>query len=178
MGQRYPAPITPAMVTPAYVPVFTWNGGVYGDDQILAKTNVLVDDRGIGDYTPRNQDDKAIALGTTIVTDVTSPRGTISPGEPYPKAGDAADPAPVVSSLAPNTAAAGGPSPLSVVVTGTGFTPYTVLIVGNIQTPYYKYVSPTKMLLFMDPARSTPGVVTVVAWDHSVTSAPANFTFT
>ena len=165
-------------MTPAYVPVYTWNGGVYGDDQILAKSNVLVDDRGIGDYTPRNQDDKAIALGIPIVTDVTSPRGTVSPREPYPHAGSPAEPAPTISSLTPNTAVAGDPSPLSVVVTGTNFTPYTVLIVGNIQTPYVQYASPTKMVLLMDPARSTPGIITVQAWDHSVGSAPVNFTYT
>ena len=154
-------------MTPAYVPVYTWNGGVYGDDQILAKTNVLVDDHGIGDYTPRNQDDKAIALGIPIVTDITSPRGTVSPREPYPHAGSPAEPAPTIASLNPNTAVAGDPSPLSVVVTGTNFTPYTVLIVGNIQTPYVQYASPTKMVLLMDPARSTRAS-SRCSRDHSV----------
>jgi hypothetical protein len=173
---KYPPPIAPS--EKVYQPVYTWNGGVYGDDQILAKSNVLVDDRGIGDYTPRNQDDKAIALGIPIVTDVTSPRGTVSPREPYPHAGSPAEPAPTISSLTPNTAVAGDPSPLSVVVTGTNFTPYTVLIVGNVQTPYVQYASPTKMVLLMDPARSTPGIITVQAWDHSVGSAPVDFTYT
>jgi hypothetical protein len=183
---RFPAPITAAATTPSYVPVYTWNGGVYGDDQILAKTNVLVDDRGIGDYEPRNQDDKAKLPGAsppnaipsepdfTIVTDITAPRGYIGPRDPYSKAVPAA---PVVSSLAPNTAVAGSPSPLSVIVTGTGFTPFTILIVGNIQTPYVQYFSPTKLVLLMDPARSVAGVITVFAVDHSVQSAPVNFTY-
>jgi len=182
-----PSPISAAAVTRLYQPVYTWNGGVYGDDQILAKTNVLVDDQGRGDYEPRNQDDKAKLPGTappnliagepdfTIVTDITAPRGYIGPRDPYSKAVPAA---PTITSLAPNTAVAGAPSPLSVVVTGTGFTQWTVLIVGNIQTPYVQYVSPTKMVLLMDPARSTPGVITVVAWDHSVSSAASNFTYT
>jgi hypothetical protein len=184
---RFPSAIPAANVARAYQPVYTWNGGVYGDDQILAKTNVLVDDQGRGDYTPRNQDDKAKLPGAsppnliagepdfTIVTDITAPRGYIGPSDPYSKTLPAA---PVISSLAPNTAVAGAPSPLSVVVTGTGFTQWTVLIVGNIQTPYVQYVSPTKLVLLMDPARSTPGVITVVAWDHSVSSAASNFTYT
>jgi hypothetical protein len=175
--KRAIVPISAADVKPAYVPVFTWNGGVYGDDQILAKTNVLVDDRGVGDYTPRNQDDKADALGMEIVTDITRPRGTLDPSEPYPVAGAPAEPAPTISSLAPNSAAAGGPSPLAVVVTGTNFTQWTTLIVGNIQTPYIQFVSPTKIVLLMDPARSVAGVVTVIAVDHSVQSAPVNFTY-
>jgi len=184
---RYPSPISAAMTRRAYVPVFTYNGGVYGDDQILAKTNVLVDDRGIGDYTPRNQDDKAKLPGTsppnviagepdfTIVTDITAPRGYIGPRDSYAKTSPAA---PTISSLSPNTAVAGGPSPLMVTVTGTGFTQWTALIVGNIQTPYIQYASPTKIVLGMDPARSVAGVVTVVAWDHSVSSSAANFTYT
>ena len=184
---RFPSPIGAPAVTRLYQPVYTWNGGVYGDDQILAKTNVLVDDQGRGDYTPRNQDDKAKLPGAsppnliasepdfTIVTDITAPRGYIGPRDPYSKAVPAA---PTISSLAPNTIAAGTPSPLSVTVTGTGFTQWTVLIVGNIQTPYVQYFSPTKLVLLMDPARSTPGIVTVVAWDHSVSSAASNFTYT
>jgi hypothetical protein len=197
MTQTLPAPITAAMVRKAYVPVYTWNGGVYGDDQVLAKSNVLVDDRGIGDYPARNQDDKAKLPGVpysvvpvesttsgqaltnivdyTIVTDITAPRGYIGPRDPYSKAMPAA---PTITSLTPNTAVAGSPSPLSVVVTGTNFTQWTFLIVGNMQTPYIQVISPTKIVLLMDPARSTSGVITVVAVDHSVTSAPVNFTYT
>jgi hypothetical protein len=194
---RFPSPIGAPAVARAYQPVYTWNGGVYGDDVILAKTNVLVDDQGHGDYEPRNQDDKAkfpgapnsvvpsesVASGQaltaiadyTLAVDITAPRGYIGPKDPYSKPLPAA---PTIASLAPNTAVAGAPSPLSVVVTGTGFTQWTTLIVGNIQTPYVQYVSPTKMVLLMDPARSTPGIVTVVAWDHSVASAASNFTYT
>jgi hypothetical protein len=197
MTQRYPLPISAAMVKRAYVPVFTWNGGVYGDDQVLAKSNVLVDDRGIGDYPARNQDDKAKLPGVpysivpvesitsgqaltnivdyTIVTDITAPRGYIGPKDPYSKTLPAA---PTITSLSPNTAVAGGPSPLSVTVTGTNFTQWTFLIVGNMQTPYIQVVSSTKIVLLMDPARSTAGVITVVAVDHSVTSAASNFTYT
>jgi len=179
---RYPPAVVKADLIPAYVPQNTWNGGVYGDDQILAKTNVKVDTIGpngpVGDYTPRNQDDKAIMTGNTIAVDVTRPRGSISPGEGYPVTGTPAKPAPTISSLSPNTAVAGGPSPLAVTVTGTNFTQWTKLIVGNIDTPYVQYFSPTKLVLLMDPARSVAGTITVIAWDHSVSSAASNFVYT
>ena len=193
----FPSPISAAAVTRLYQPAYTWNGGVYGDDVILAKTNVLVDDQGRGDYEPRNQDDKAKFPGApnsvvpseavsggqvltsidnyTLSTDITAPRGYIGPRDPYSKPVPAA---PTITSLSPNTAVAGTASPLSVTVTGTNFTQWTALIVGNIQTPYIQYFSPTKIVLLMDPARSTPGVITVVAWDHSVSSAASNFTYT
>jgi hypothetical protein len=110
-----------------------------------------------------------------LATDITAPRGYIAPRDSYAKAAPAA---PVISSLAPNTAVAGSPSPLAVVVTGTGFTPFTTLLTGGVQTPYATYVSATKMTLLMDPQRSTVGVVAVIARDHSVNSAPVNFTYT
>jgi hypothetical protein len=182
-----PSPITSTMLAKSYAPVYTWNGGVYGDDQILAKTNVLVDDRGIGDYTPRNQDDKAKLPGAsppnaiagepdfTIVTDITTPRGYIGPKDSYAKAVPAA---PTITSLAPNTAVAGAPGPLSVVVTGTNYTQWTKLIVGGAEAQNVTYASPTKMVLLMHPEVSVPGIITVIAWDHSVSSAPSNFTYT
>lgn len=186
-AHRYPAPITAAMVKPAYVPVFTYNGGVYGDDVYLSKTNVLVDDRGIGDYTPRNQDDKAKLPGPVppnavagepdfvLATDVTAPRGWIGPRDPYSKAMPAA---PTITSLTPNTAVAGSPGPLSVVVTGTNFTQWTKLQIGGAEALDVQYASPTKMVVLMHPEVSVPGVITVVAWDHSVSSAASNFTYT
>jgi len=195
--QRYPSPIPAAWVKPAYVPVFTWNGGVYGDDVYLSKSNVLVDDRGIGDYPARNQDDKAKLPGApysvvpsesvssgqaltsivdyTMAADVTAPRGWIGPRDPYSKAMPAA---PTISSLAPATAVAGSPGPLSVVVTGTNFTPWTKLQVGGAEAQGVQYASATKMVLLMHPEVSVPGTITVIAWDHSVSSAAANFTYT
>jgi len=169
---------------PAYVRTNTWNAGTYGDDVYLAKTNVLVDDQGRGDYTPRNQDDKraihaaAGYIGGAFAVDVARPRGPLDPSEPYPTAGSPAEPAPTITSLAPNTAVAGTLSPLGVIVTGTNFTPWSKLIVGGAENLSARYVSPTKMTLVLQPAISVPGVITVVAWDHGVASAPSNFTYT
>jgi len=169
---------------PAYVRTNTWNGGVYGDDIVLAKSNVLVDDQGRGDYAPRNQDDKRIAyaaagyLGATFAIDISRPRGAIDPAEPYPTAASPAEPLPVITSLSPNTAVAGVTTPLVVVVTGTGFTPWTKLIVGGAEALSARYVSATKMTVQLTPAISVPGVITFIAWDHNVGSAPVNFTYT
>jgi IPT/TIG domain len=175
---RYPLPISKAMTDRAYLPVYTWNGGVFGDDVYLAKTNVLVDDQGRGDYPWRNQDDKRIALGATFAVDVARPRGAIDPNEPYPDISSPAEPAPTITSLSPNTAVAGSPGPLAVVITGTNFTQWSKVVAGGAEVLSAKYVSPTKMTILMNPQVSVPGVITVFVWDHNVASATSNFTYT
>jgi hypothetical protein len=181
---RFPLPITKAMTDRAYLPVYTWNGGVFGDDVYLAKTNVLVDERNIGDYTPRNQDDKRIAnvaagnIGGAFAIDVARPRGAIDPAEPYPDVSSPAEPAPTISSLAPNTAVAGGPSPLAVVITGTNFTPWSKVVAGGAEVLKVVYSSPTKMTALFYPAVSVPGAISVFVWDHNVASPNSTFTYT
>jgi hypothetical protein len=171
MGQRYPAPITPAMVLPAYVPVITYTGGLYGDDVDIATATTTTP------YTPKHQAEKASMLGTTLAVDVGRPRGTIAPNQPYPKVGDTPAPAPTISSLAPNTAVAGGPD-IVVVINGTGFTQWTKILNGGVQNMTAYYVSPTKMAMLFEVSSSVAGTVQVIAVDHSVSSAASNFTFT
>jgi hypothetical protein len=193
---RYPLPITAAMTRKAYVPVFTYNGGFYGDDVALAESNVLVDDRGIGDYGPRQQTEKSTWPGApnsvvpsesitsgqaitsiadyTFATDITAPRGFIAPRDPYSKTIPAA---PTITSLAPNTIAAGGPD-IVVTINGTGFTQWTAILNGGVQNVTAYYISATKMAMMFEVSSSVPGVVAVVAVDHSVASAASNFTFT
>lgn len=190
VAKRVIVPITASDVTREYQPVYTWNGGVPGDDQILAKTNVLVDDQGRGDYEPRNQDDKAKLPGAsppnavanepdfTIVVDVTRPRGSIDPGEPYPVAGDPAEPAPTLTSLAPNTIATTAPGPVAVVLTGTNFTQWSKVLFNGIDMPNVTPVSATKLVVLIYPSKYTAGAKPVSVWDHSVGTAPLNFTFT
>lgn len=193
-AKRTIVPISAAMVTPAYMPVSTWNGGVPGDDQVLAKTNVKVDTIGpnapVGDYEPRNQDDKAKMPGLsppnaiagepdfTIVTDITRPRGSIDPWDPYPVAGDPAEPPPVLTSLAPNTVAIATPGQLAVVLTGTGFTQWSKVLFNNIDMPGVTYISPTKLVVLIEPSKYTVGAKPVFVVDHMVVSATVNFTFT
>jgi hypothetical protein len=192
---RYPSPISAAMTRPAYVPTFTYNGGQYGDEA-LAETNVLVDDRAIGDYGPRNLTEKKAWPGApnsivpvesitggqaltsiadyTSSTDITAPRGYIGPRDPYSKAVPAA---PTITSLVPSTIAAGLPDIL-VTINGTGFTQWTQILNGGVQNVTASYVSPTKMVMAFEVSSSVPGIVAVVAVDHSVASAASNFTFT
>ena len=194
---RYPTPITAANVKPEYVPVFTVTGGAYGDDVNLATATVVVDDRGVGAYTPRHQAEKATFPGTpnsvvpsestssgqvvtaitdyTLATDITTPRGYIGPQDTYAKTLPAA---PTITSLAPNTAVAGSASPLAVTITGTGFTQWSEVLTGGVETPYVTYFSPTKIVILMDPKRSVAGTVAVIVQDHSVNSAASNFTYT
>jgi hypothetical protein len=195
---RFPSPISKAMTDDIYLPVYTWNGGIVGDETV-AETNVLVDDRAIGDYGPRNLTEKMAWPGapnsvvpseatssgqavTAIVdytqsTDITVPRGWLEPDDPYaaPPASPAGDP--TITSLAPNTGVSGaGKAPTWVTITGTRFTQWSTVETGGVLTPYYKYVSPTRIDMLQDP-RSTPGTVVVKVIDHGVKSAGSNFTF-
>ena len=193
---RYPLPISAAMTKRAYVPVFTYNGGLFGDDVAISETNVLVDDRAIGDYGPRTQLEKSTWPGTpnsvvpvesvtsgqaltsiadyTLATDITAPRGYIGPRDPYSKAVPAA---PTITSLVPNTAVAGTPD-LVVTINGTGFTQWTQILNGGVQNVTAYYVSATKMAMAFEVSSSVAGTVAVIAVDHGVASAASNFTFT
>jgi hypothetical protein len=178
---RFPGGVAAGGPQPAYVRTNTWNGGLYGDDVTQAESNVLVDDQGRGDYGPRNQAEKATALGKTFVQDVGAPRGWITPDEPYNPAPVSPTDDPTVTSLAPNTAVAGAQNPVWVTITGTKFTPFSTVESGGVYTPYHRYVSPTKMSVLMDAPRSVAGTVTVRVIDHGVKSATgvnSNFTFT
>ena len=195
--KRAIAPISRAMVTPAYVPVYTWNGGQYGDETV-AETNVLVDDLGQGDYGPRNlteamawpgapnsvvpSESTASGQALTSIADYTpstvvnEPRGWISPQEPYGAAPVSPTDDPTITSLAPNTGVS-GQNPVWVTITGTKFTQWSWVETGGVYTPYSRYISPTKMAVLMDP-RSSAGTVVVKVVDHDVKSNGSNFTFT
>lgn len=166
---RFP-PAQPS-AAPAYVPAYTYNGGVYGDDIDTATANVLVDDRGVGAYTPRNQAQKAALMvpAGSLAKDVGRPRGSIAPSQAYPIASDPAPAAPVVTSLSPATGAA-ATLPLTVTITGTGFTPYSTVFTGGSTTPDSsgKYISPTQMRVAIWAA--APGTVSVAVEDHDVLS--------
>jgi IPT/TIG domain-containing protein len=197
---RYPLPITAAMVTPANAnagkPRYDaasvasdWIGGVKGDDKDTSTANVAVARSGGGanepNYSPRTQAQKAglanLTPGTVISTDVARPRGWIAPNQPYQGNG-AAPAAPVVSSISPNTAAAGS-QPLVVTITGTGFTAWsTVWSGGSSGSPWdssARYVSPTTMTVVVDPRAAVAGTASIAVEDHDLMSnTNINFTFT
>jgi hypothetical protein len=211
MTQKYPQPITAAMVKRAYVPVFTYSGSSpltapYTPIEHGA-ANVLVDERSVGEYTPRTQVDRAQLPGNapdptkafagsvvpsesttsgqaiTAITDyvastpINTPFGVIEPQDPYPVAGAPAPAAPVLSSLSPNTAAIGQPS-IIVEATGTGFTAYSVVEVGGTNYAPTSYVSPTKLRFPVDTMRSSAGTISVKVLDHNIKTSAVNFTFT
>lgn len=175
---RFPGGVAAGGPQPQYVRTNTWDGGQRGDDVTVSETNVLVDDRGIGDYNPRNQGAKAAALGLSFVQDLGSPRGWIDPSEPYGPAPVSPTDDPTITSLAPNTGVSGaGKAPTWVTITGTKFTQWSQVLTGGVTTPYFRFVSATRIDMLQDP-RSTPGTVTVQVRDHGVLSNSVNFTFT
>ena len=149
--------------TPIHVPVITYTGGASGDDVDQATANAT------NDYAPKTQAAKATATGNTLAVDIARARGSIAPGQPYPKTGDAAPAAPVVSSIAPTTGAA-ATLPLTVTITGTGFSPWSTVYTGGMTTPdtSAKYISPTQMKVALWAA--APGTVSVAVEDHNVLS--------
>jgi IPT/TIG domain. len=189
MAQTLPNPITAAMLAPAnpaagyprYNTPGDWSGAVLGDDVDQATANVaLATASGAAaypDYTPRHQTAKAAAMtpAGSLVVDVARPRGWIAPNQPYQ--GNASPPAaPVVTSISPTTGAQ-ATLPVLVTITGTGFSPFSVVKTGgsNVPDPAARYVSATTMTV---PVwKASPGTVSVVVADHDVDSN-ANVVFT
>jgi len=148
---------------PAYVPTVSYFGGV---EPIFpwreGQANVT------NDFNPKTQAAIAAQRGVSQVVDVTSPRGWIDPGEPY----GAIPAAPVVTSLSP-TSADTGTDPLPVTITGTGFTRNSTVKTGTTGSPsdaLVTYVSPTSLIVVMDPRPAVAGLVAVSVYDHSVQS--------
>lgn len=193
MAQTLPNPITAAMVTPANVNVGKpryntpgdWAGGVYGNDPGRADTVAGLNPHTAmvslasasggaaeADYTPRSQNAKLSAgnlTGVVATTDTGRDRGWISPQQPYQ--GNASAPAaPVVSSLSPSTGAAAA-LPITVTITGTGFTPYSSVHTGGQGSGAQsaRYLSPTQMQVTIQPG-TTAGTVSIAVNDHSVLS--------
>jgi hypothetical protein len=193
MGQRYPLPIpsdAPANANyakPRYgtAGAADWTGGSYGDDIDAATAAVALASASGGvaaaDYAPRHQAGRAALMvpAGVLTTDLGRRRGSIAPLQSYPKSGDAALAAPVITSLAPNTAVAGS-QPVLCKITGTGFSVWSTVHVGVNTAPAVlaRFISPTEMWVDIHPETSVAGSTQVVVKDHGVTSAPSTFTFT
>jgi len=178
----------PNAAKPRYTPAGAadWAGGAYGDDVAQAQATVALADKNGGpaqaNYGPRNQGDRATLLGMPIVIDVGRRRGNIGPRDPYPTKASAAPAVPTLTSLSPNTAAAGAATPQFVMkLIGTNFTPWSTILLGGIPAPssIYSYISPTEMRCQMSPGSSVAGTTSVTVVDHSVATTPSlNFTWT
>jgi len=175
----------PNAAKPRYTPAGAaadWAGGAYGDDVAQAQATVALADKNGGpnqaNYGPRNQGDLSTLLGMPIAVDIGRRRGGIGPKDPYPDKNTAAVAAPTVTLLTPATGVSGPNKPvITVKVTGTGFTVWSVAYVAN--QPYAsKYISPTEMWVPLDPKQSFPGTATIAIMDHGVLSTSATFTWT
>jgi hypothetical protein len=112
---------------------------------------------------------------------VTRPRGVYPPNQGY-FTGGATVSAPTVTSVSPNTAAAGS-NPVFVVITGTNFFPQTKVITGGgVGSPWdaeARWISTTQMSVVIDPRGAVPGAISVAVEDHEVMSNTDKvFTFT
>ena len=176
---RFPPRVVSA--AKAYEPVYTWSGGkpltAPHTPVEHGSANVVIDDRGIGEYSPRTQADKATLLGVGFANPINTPFGSIEPQDPYPVAGSPAPAVPTLTSLAPNTAVVGQPS-IIVKAIGTGFTPYSVVEVGGTNYAPTTYVSPTELRFVVDTMKSVPGTITVKVLEHNIKTAAVNFTLT
>ena len=114
MGQKYPLPITPAMLAvanpyagyPRYSFPADWQGGIDGNDVDVATSNVaLANSASITPtpaYGPRTQAEKAALIGAVPGEDIgidygeftgeMGRTGTIEPGLPYPDATTVVEP--------------------------------------------------------------------------------------
>jgi hypothetical protein len=171
MTQRYPMALPPAAYIPAYVPVITYNGGLFGDDVSVATSNATQN------YGPRNQAAKGAAMvpAVPLAVAVSRRRGWIAPNQSYIPGTIPA--APVITSLSPNTAVAGTGAALVVDIVGTGFSPWSLVTSGNYPIPF-EYISPTLLRIAQFPRNSIAGIVTVQVYDHNVLSNTSDFTFT
>lgn len=166
MGQTYPEPPPAGSYTPAYVPEITYVGGSPGNEFSQSTAAVT------NDFYPKTQAEKAEIHGQEVNTDVGVPPGYITPGEPYAPP----PPDPTLASVSPTTGVTGG-DPIDVILTGTGFTLFSTVTTGGIDTPYVQFVSDTEIRVVLDP-RSEAGTIDMVVTDHGVTTLPVQFTFT
>lgn len=164
--KRYPEPAPPDSYAPAYVPEVTYVGGSPGNE-FSQSTAASTDD-----FYPKTQAEKAEIHGQEVNIDVGVPPGYIAPGEPYAPP----PPDPTLASIAPTSGVTGG-DPILVTLTGTGFTQFSTVTTGGLDTPYVQFVSDTALTVALDP-RSVAGTIDVVVTDHGVTTLPQQFTFT
>lgn len=165
--QSYPTPPPAGSYDPAYVPDIQYYGGSPGNDVSQSTANVT------NDFSPKTQVEKAAITGNEMVQDVGTPAGWVEPGNPYTPP----PPDPVITGISPDTGVAGG-SPVNVTITGTGFTQWSTVRTGGLDTPYFGVMNDTTINIVMDAGRSMAGPTDIIVSDHGVDSAPAVFTFT
>ena len=201
MTQRYPLPITPAMLQPANPnldkPRYSgggvagdWAGGAFGNDVNAASANVAVVNAASGTpvaaYAPTNQVARGNAMvpPLPVLADIgidygpyagfAGRTGSITPKTPYP---DATSP-PLVTSLSPSTGLAAGGT--AVTISGWNLTGATGVTFGGTPATAVTVVSPTTITA-TSPAKAAGTydvVVTTPRGTSPVAGSGDNFIYT
>ena len=169
MGQTLPAPLPDP--TPVYVPTITYRNGT--------PENVALGNEGTNTSTDVNQyplvqSNKINIWGVDEAIDITKPLGPVGPLDPMPIG--ATEPTPTISALSPDTGV-GGSAAVEVTVTGTGFTPFSVVKVAGYPVATV-YVSATSLKFIMRLPTMVAGTTTVAVKTGSKQSTNSNFTVT
>lgn len=185
MTQTLPDPITPAMLAlananaamPRYIGGGAdWAGGATGDDVDEATAYQSLASSASAalatPYTPQNQAQKAAMMVPpgSLAVDVTKPRGWVGPQDPY-----GAPPAVTFTGISPTTVVH-ATAAIPVVCTGTGFTPFSVVLVDGVAVPT-AYTSPTSITATVTP-RATAGNQSLTVSTYGVSVGPQVLTNT
>ena len=169
MGQTLPAVLpNPA---PVYIPVITYRNGT--------PENVALGNEGTATSTDVNQyplvqSNKLNTYGVDEAIDITKPLGNVDPRLPW--AEGVTEPTPTIGSLAPNTGV-GGSAAVEVTVTGTNFTPFSVVKVAGYPVATV-FVSATSLKFVMRLPTMVAGSTQVAVKTGSKTSSNSAFTVT
>lgn len=169
MGQNYPAALPDP--TPVYVPSIVFRNGT--PDNVALGNEGTATSTDINQY-PLVQSNKLNTYGVDEAIDVTKPLGPIGPQDVYPAA--ASEPTPTISALAPDTGV-GGAAAVEVTVTGTNFTPFSVVKVAGSPVATV-YVSATSLKFIMRLPSMVAGPTTVAVKTGSKQSTNSTFTVT
>lgn len=169
MGQTYPNPM-PSDV-PAYVPTIVYRSGT--PDNVALGNEGTATSTDINQY-PLVQTNKLNTYGVDEAIDVVKPLGSIGPLDVYPAG--ATEPVPTISNLSPNTGV-GGSAAVEVTVTGTNFTPFSVVLVAGFPVAT-QYVSATSLKFVMRLPTMVAGSTNVAVKTGSKTSSNSAFTVT
>lgn len=169
MGQTYPQRLPDP--TPVYVPTIVYRSGT--PDNVALGNEGTATSTDIYQY-PLVQTNKLNTYGVDEAIDITKPLGSVDPLQPWPTG--VTEPTPTIGSLAPNTGV-GGAAAVEVTVTGTNFTPFSVVKVSNNPVAT-QYVSATSLKFFMRLPSMVPGATTVAVKTGSKQSSNSTFTVT
>jgi len=198
MTQRYPLPITAAMLAPAnpyidrprYTSGVDWNGGSPGNEEDVATSNVAVANAASAQvnsiYAPRTQAGKASGMvpPLQILDDLGADYGTyagqagrtgpVQPRQPYPDSTSV----PIVVGVSPATGLAAGGT--AITVSGAGFTGATGVTVGGTAATAVVVVN-TNTLTCTTPAKAAGTYdvrVTTPKGTSAIVGAADNFVYT